>query len=447
MEEKSKKITGEIKIPDNLFLEIKKEIDSTSSFSGKLEEVSGEGTSKLLELILGGSIILESSDIHIEPEEERTKMRIRVDGVLQDVFHLDRKTYESVLSRIKLLAGIKLNITQKSQDGRFTVSFPMIVEERRRIKIEKGSEEVVEIRASTLPSEYGETIVMRILNPKSLVEVDSLGMREDIRVLFEKEIKKPNGMIVVTGPTGSGKTTTLYAVLKKIRRPGIKIVTIEDPVEYHLKDISQTEVHREKGYDFANGLRAIVRQDPDVILVGEVRDLETAQISLQAALTGHLVLTTLHTNDASGVISRLQALGEKPHNIAPAINVVIAQRLVRKACSCAKKVKISEEEYRKISASLKDVPEKIVKYSKETELLQPKGCSKCNKTGYKGRIGVFELLAVDDEMEALIFSSPSLVEIKKAAIKKGMLTIYQDGLIKVINNETTLEELERVAVE
>jgi type II secretory ATPase GspE/PulE/Tfp pilus assembly ATPase PilB-like protein len=232
-----------------------------------------------------------------------------------------------------------LNVSDKPQDGRFSIIF------------HTGNE--IEIRVSTLPTEYGETIVMRILNPNNLIDLEQLGLRKDIYQIFESQAKKPNGMIVVTGPTGSGKTTTLYAFLKKIRSPEIKVITIEDPIEYHLDGISQTQVNPKKGYNFATGLKSIVRQDPDAILVGEIRDLETASISLQAALTGHLVLSTLHANDAAGTIARFQALGESPTNIAPAINIAIAQRLVRKVCpKCTEMKKISPELLKEIQDGL-----------------------------------------------------------------------------------------------
>jgi general secretion pathway protein E len=437
MEEKAKKISGEVDIPNDFFLEISS-IVSVQDFQSKLEKHSLADVSQIIQLILGGSIVLRASDIHIETEEEKAKLRVRVDGVLQDVFSFNQKTYKTLLSRIKLVSELKLNITQKSQDGRFSVSFPEI--ENKKIAKDKPSK-MIEIRTSTLPSEHGETIVLRILNPESLADLEALGLTEKNRTLLEKEIKKPNGMIIVTGPTGSGKTTTLYAVLKKIRKPEIKIVTIEDPVEYHLSGISQTEVPQEKGYDFANGLRAIVRQDPDVILVGEIRDLETAQISLQAALTGHLVLSTLHTNDASGAVARLQALGEESHNISSAVNLIIAQRLIRKVCSCAKKEKISPEEYQRITE------EKIEGFSLETEILKANGCPECNHTGYQGRIAVFEFLLIDEEIENFILTNPSSSSLKRKAIEKGMLTMYQDGLLKVLENKTTLEELERVVVQ
>lgn len=443
----SKKIIGEINISSSLFLEMSKSIDSIASTKSILTTESSKNTSELLEMIMGSSVLLGVSDIHLEPEEEAVKLRFRLDGMLQEIKIIDHSTYKSILSRIKLLSGIKLNITKTSQDGRFSVNFPLLEkDERGGLFVSEEPKEYVEIRVSTLPSEYGETTVLRILNPKKLVGVEKLGLRRDLGEAFQNEIKKPHGMIVVTGPTGSGKTTTLYAILKKIKNPEIKIVTIEDPVEYHLEGISQTEVHHEDGYDFANGLRAIVRQDPDVILVGEVRDLETAEISLQAALTGHLVLTTLHTNDAAGVVARLQSLGEKPHNIAPAINVVIAQRLIRKVCPhCSKKEKISEENYAKIEKAMNNISKDIISYSKDSEISIAVGCDKCNNTGYKGRVGIFEILKIDPEMEKFILSSPSSYEVKEKAISDGMITIYQDGIIKVLMNETTIQEIERVA--
>jgi len=243
-------------------------------------------------------------------------------------------------------------------------------------------------------------------------------------------------MIIVTGPTGSGKTTTLYALLKNIQKPEIKIITIEDPIEYHLKDISQTQV--KKGYDFASGLKSVMRQDPDVILVGEVRDLETVETALQAALTGHLVLTTLHTNDAAGTVARLTALGAKPSNIGPAVNMAIAQRLLRKICQkCGQKRKPTAQELSKIKQELKKVPKNI-------KIPQAKGCRYCNSTGYFGRIGVFEILLIDDEMEKFILTNPSIASLRNLAVKKGMVPLREDAIMKVLEGLTTLEEIERI---
>jgi len=428
----TKKITGEIEIPQNIIEDIQAKIKNISDFKEKIESSLGKVTTELLEIILAGAINLDSSDVHIEPEEEKIKIRVRVDGLLKDVLLFDPKIYRSLLSRIKLLSGLKLNVTDRPQDGRFSILI-------------KGIS--IEIRASSLPAEYGESIVLRILNPKSLISLEMLGLRKDLLESFEKEIKKPNGMIIITGPTGSGKTTTLYAVLKKLNEPEVKIITIEDPIEYHLEGISQTQVDPKKGYDFANGLRSIMRQDPDIVLVGEIRDLETAKIALQASLTGHLVLSTLHTNDAAGTIARLQALGEKPINIAPAINIAIAQRLVRKVCKKCEELKIiSAEQLKKIKKTLKNIPKKIKvpELTEKTKIPQIKGCKYCNFTGYKGRKAIFESFLIDDEIENFILKSPSISSLRKLAEKKGMVSMRQDGFLKVLEGTTTVEEVERV---
>jgi len=425
------KITGLVEIPEADLREIK----NVPKFKEKIEEFLTARVTQLLEIILGGAIALDSSDIHVEPEEKEVKIRLRIDGILQDILFFPKKIYLTLLSRIKLLSGIKLNITDRPQDGRFSILI-------------NGSE--IEIRASTLPAEYGESIVLRLLNPKSLIEIDVLGLRKDLLEIFKREIKKPNGMIIVTGPTGSGKTTTLYAFLKRINKPEIKIITIEDPIEYHLEGISQTQVVPEKGYDFANGLRSIMRQDPDVVLVGEIRDFETASIALQAALTGHLVLTTLHTNDAAGTVARLQALGEKSVNIAPAINMAIAQRLVRKVCQkCLKFLPISKELLERIKKDLEKISKKIKIPELKKGLKIPKaiGCPDCNFTGFRGRTGIYEVFLVDPEMEKFILSSPSISALREKAIEKGMVPMYQDGLIKVLRGITTIEEVERVTGE
>jgi len=423
------KITGEVQVS-------KIELKSLVDFSQKIEESLTKTATELLGLILAGAISLDVSDIHIEPEEEKSKLRVRIDGILHDVRDLEQRVYKILLSRIKLLSGIKLNITDKPQDGRFTILL---------------EETIIEIRASTLPAEYGETIVLRVLNPKSLIEMDALGLRKDLIEIFEREIKKPNGMIIVTGPTGSGKTTTLYAILKRINTPEIKIITIEDPVEYHLEGLSQTQVDPSKGYTFASGLRSIMRQDPDVILVGEIRDKETAEIALQAALTGHLVFSTLHTNDASGAVVRLIDLGVSPVSISPALNMVVAQRLPRKVCQkCVEFSTPSKEDFEKIKRVLAGVKKEILPesfFTKSFKIPVAKGCLECNNTGYRGRIGIYETFLVDDEMENFILKSPSVVDMKKLAMKKGMVLMQQDGFIKVLEGITTIEEVERVAGE
>jgi len=431
------RITGKIIIPDKKTAQIKKAIKHAKDFTKEIEKNIRQETTDLVETIMLAGIILSASDIHFEPEEKSVRLRIRLDGMLHDVSNIPNDIYHSLLSRIKLLASLKLNVHDKPQDGSFTINMGKTMPE-------------IEIRTSSLPASFGESIVMRILNPESLKSIEELGLRQDLLEIFKKEIAKPNGMIIVTGPTGSGKTTTLYAFLKYLLKPEIKIITIEDPIEYRLKGISQTQVDQKKGYDFASGLRSIVRQDPDVILVGEIRDLETAKISLQAALTGHLVFSTLHTNDAAGTIPRLTSLGAEPVNIGPAINMIVAQRLVRRICKkCAIKRKITKKEFEKMTSVLKGVSKEtdIPKFNMDSEILEPNGCPECNFTGYKGRVAILEAFLRTDEIESLILKKPSIPEIKKAAFKDGMLTMFQDGIMKVIQGLTTIEEIQRVATE
>jgi type IV pilus assembly protein PilB len=425
MEIGAEKITGVVKLP------LKKEIKNIPLLKKALETTLSKTTTEIVETIIGSSINLDVSDIHFEPGEEKVKLRVRIDGVLQEVIEMEKKIYQGILSRIKLLSQIKLNITDRAQDGRFTAFLEKLP---------------IEIRVSTIPTEYGESIVMRLLNPKKLIDLEQLGLRSDLLEIFREEIKKTTGMIIVTGPTGSGKTTTLFAFLKKIVKPGIKIITIEDPIEYRLEGITQTQVEPAKGYNFANGLRAIVRQDPDVILVGEIRDGETANIAIQAALTGHLVLSTLHTNDAAGTIARLVNLGAKPYDIGPALNMIVAQRLVRKVCKCKKEREASKEELEKFKKFLENLPPeiKIPKIEKGLKISQPAGCEDCNFTGFKGRCGIYEIILFDDEMEKFILKEQSIAALREKAKEKGMVTMYQDGLIKVLEGITSIEEVERV---
>ena len=431
--EETKKLLGSVSVSPQVIQEVDEKVKDVNGFKNRIKECLTENVTTLLDIILYGTIILNVSDIHIEPQEDEARLRIRLDGILQDVVFFDHDTYHHLLSRLKLLSKLKLNITDKPQDGRFTIEVKDVL---------------IEVRTSSLPAEYGESIVMRILNPKSLISLEDLGLRDDLYKTFQKEITKPNGMIIVTGPTGSGKTTTLYAFLKKIQNPEIKIITIEDPIEYHLKGVSQTQVAPEKGYNFSDGLRSIVRQDPDVILVGEIRDLETAKIALQASLTGHLVLSTLHTNDAAGTIPRLVDLGVDASSIASGLKMAVAQRLLRKACKkCSTLVKPSATELSEIKKGLKNLPKEIkipdldkVKIAK----IKEGGCPVCNFTGYKGRQGLFEAFLVDSEMEKFILTNPPVSAVRELAVKKGMATMYQAGLIDVALGKTTMNEVIRV---
>ncbi len=431
---------GSVSIPPEIIQDITGSVKNIADLGAKISSYSSQSTTNVLDVILFGAILLGVSDIHIEPLADNIRVRTRIDGVLQDAATFDTTLYHQLLSRLKLLSKLKLNITEKPQDGRLTIEVD-------------GA--LIEVRTSSLPAEYGEAVVMRVLNPKNFMELESLGLRKDLYAVLEKEIKKPNGMIVVTGPTGSGKTTTLYAFLMKLQSPEIKIVTIEDPIEYHLKGVSQTQVAPERGYTFSEGLKSIVRQDPDVILVGEIRDLETAKIALQASLTGHLVLSTLHTNDAAGTIPRLVDLGEQPSSIAPALKLAIGQRLVRKVCKeCLILQEPSKEELEEITKALKKLPKNIEKevsatanaMGGEIKIAKAKegGCPACNFTGYRGRKGLYELFVVDDEMERFILTNPPVSTIKDLLIKKGMVTIYQSGIIEVVEGTTTLEEVHKV---
>ncbi len=430
-----KDIERNVKIDPQVSDEILPRLYSIRDLKRLIRYNSEESISRLVDIIMGGAITLGSSDVHLEPEAEKARLRLRIDGILQTVDLLPLKLYRQIVSRIKFLAKLKLNISKKAQDGRFGIDF------------EKEGREI-EIRTSVLPSSYGETIVMRILDPVALLDIEGLGLRPDLHQDILKELKKPNGMIILTGPTGSGKTTTLYAFLKKINHPEIKIITIEDPIEYQLPGVSQTQVNPQQGYDFAKGLAAIVRQDPDVILVGEIRDYETAHIALQASMTGHLVFSTVHTNDAAGTVARIEALGEKPHNIAPALNVAIAQRLIRRVClECGQLGKPNEQDFKEIKDGLAALPStvKVPDFNKDTKIFyaNPEGCRSCNFTGYRGRIGIFEAFFVDDEMEELIQQSPSIPALRKRAIEKGMVPMYYDGLVRVVNHISTLDEVHR----
>lgn len=392
----------------------------------------GASASDMVNSIFGGAVAQGSSDIHLEPEEKIVKVRYRIDGVLHDAAYIPKSAYHSVVSRIKLLAKLKLNIENESQDGRLTVM---------------SSGVPLDVRVSILPSSYGEAIVMRLLGIGALnLKIKDLGLVGKSLQVIEEQIHKPNGMVLTTGPTGSGKTTTLYAFLQELNEPGVKIITLEDPVEYKVEGIQQTPIDHRVDFNFAKGLRAILRQDPDVLMVGEIRDPETAETALQAALTGHVVLSTLHTNDAAGAVPRLITMGVKPYTIAPALNAIIAQRLVRRLCSaCIKPAEVSGPLLEKVASILKDIPKNAgIEVPSKLEFSHSTGCKECGNLGYKGRVGVYEVIEVDDEMRELILKDPSIIDIKKLAKAKGTITMAQDGLIKALSKATDIEEVFRV---
>jgi type II secretory ATPase GspE/PulE/Tfp pilus assembly ATPase PilB-like protein len=387
--------------------------------------------SRILEIIVAGAIATNASDIHLEPEEAYVRLRYRLDGILTDILEFDLDTYKLLLSRIKLISNLKLNLAG-AQDGRFSIKI-------------KDSE--IEIRTSLLPGSYSESIVLRVLNPEAIsVPLNELGIHPKLLEVIFHELSKPNGMILLTGPTGSGKTTTLYAFLKKIHTPEVKIITIENPIEYHLPGIVQTQTDEEKNYTFAEGLRSALRQDPDVIMVGEIRDAETAEIAINSSLTGHLVLSTLHTNTAAGTFPRLIDLGVNPKIISSAINLTMAQRLVRKLCkNCKKQIVLEGDEKKVVQDILQTVNDKSYLEGIQTEnIWTAVGCDECNMTGYKDRIGIHEGIKMDEAIEMVVRENPSEREIKKAAITQNLLTLNQDGVLKVLQGITTMDELRRM---
>jgi type II secretory ATPase GspE/PulE/Tfp pilus assembly ATPase PilB-like protein len=394
--------------------------------------------SDIITIVIATSLQVGASDIHIEAEEDDIKVRLRVDGVLHIVASLSNKLWSKIISRIKLISKLKINITERPQDGRFT------------IHLEK---EDVDVRVSTIPTKYGESVVMRLLKASATsLKFDDLGIKGKSFVELKKQIKRPNGMIVTTGPTGSGKTTTLYAILKKLNSPENKIITLEDPIEYRLAGVNQSQVKKDKDYSFASGLKSILRQDPDIVMVGEIRDLETADIAINASLTGHLVVSTLHTNSASAAIPRFLAMGVKPFLLSPSLNAVIGQRLVRRICPhCKEEVTLDNDVLTEIMNILNKIPMSSGSRLEEEELNNLKfykgqGCEKCHNLGYKGRIGVYEVLVMSKEIEGTILEGRvSENIIQDLAQKNGMVTMLQDGLLKAKEGVTTVEEIFNVA--
>lgn len=391
-------------------------------------------TGQILEIVLAGALANRVSDIHFEPDEKQVRIRYRIDGDLCDVMpDLDKSIYNHLISRIKLLANLKLNVGDKAQDGRITIGL--------------GGKDL-ELRVAIAPSEYGEVIVMRVLDPDAIsLSMAQLGFRLDDLKIVETELKRPNGMILNTGPTGSGKTTTLYAFLKEKSSPDSKIITIEDPIEYHLGGIEQTQVDPDADYTFANGLKSMMRQDPDIILIGEIRDKETAEIAIQASLTGHLVFSTVHANRASGAIPRLEDLGVKATSIGPAMNLIIGQRLVKRLCAdCRKKAKVDAEMKKKLEKFVAKLPARVSKDDyKDFNIYEPVGCDKCGGIGYKGRVGIYELLKITKEIEKILTEGGGEIQIEEfAKEKEEMVNMQEDGILKVIQGLTTFDEVEKI---
>lgn len=413
-----------------------KEIHDFRDLQTRITQVS---TTDMVTLIIGAAMTSDASDIHVEAEEDDVKVRFRLDGMLQDVATLNRDSWKQVISRLKLLAGVKINITDVPQDGRITIYL---------------TEEKMDIRVSFLPTAYGESVVMRLLRPKSIMlEFENLGLRGKALEHLRAEVEKPNGMIITTGPTGSGKTTTLYAVLQRLNKAEVKIITLEDPIEYKLKGINQSQIQHDKGYTFAMGLRSILRQDPDIVMVGEIRDLETAEIAIQAALTGHLVVSTIHTNSAAGAIPRFISMGVKAFLLAPALNAIIGQRLVRKLCKdCKVPAVLSPKELEQVKHELSRIPPNADMHPDLEKLAffeppkSPHTCTTCNGLGYKGRLGIYEIFVMNKEVEeAILAEQVSASHIEELATKQGMITMVQDGLLKALDGITSINEVLRVS--
>ena len=412
---------------------ISSEIKNFGILNAKLN--SEKNITELFKIILAGALQADASDIHIEAEEEKITLRYRIDGVLHVVATMPKKIWSLLDSRVKNISGLKINITEKPQDGRITLYF--------------SAEDKMDIRVSTLPTAYGESIVMRLLRSKvTSLKFEDLGIRgkayEDLKI----QVERPTGMLVTTGPTGSGKTTTLYAILNKLNSPETKIITLEDPIEYKLEGIAQSQIDHSQGYSFASGLRSILRQDPDIIMVGELRDLETAETAIQAALTGHQVLSTLHTNDASGAIPRFLSMGSKPYLLAPALNAVIGQRLVRKIHDkCKIEVQLEPAQLERVKKLIETLPSNSgyqIDLNK-LKFYRGQGCDECNSIGLKGRIGIYEIFTINQQIEAEILSGKtSEYKIAEIAHEGGMITMVQDGVLKALDGITTIEEIFRV---
>ncbi len=418
---------------------LSEEVDKEAVSVKKIEEITAEGAvTKIVASVVKYAVESRASDIHIEAFEEKVNVRFRVDGVLVIALTLPKNVHSAVVTRIKVLSNLKIDETRLAQDGRFSTTL-----NKRRI----------DFRVSTFPTKNGEKIVMRILDPlTNKIDLPDLGVEGRSAEVLERAMAKPFGSILITGPTGSGKSTTLAGMLKRLNNEEVNIVTLEDPIEYFVEGVNQSQIHDEIGYTFASGLRHILRQDPDIIMVGEIRDRETAALATQAALTGHIVISTLHTNDAMGVVPRLIDMGVEKYLIPPTLNVAAAQRLLRRLCSdCKLKVKANVGEEGIINKAIMAMPEQYQKeylsqdgyYIHKPNIESP--CKKCAGKAFKGRIAVFEMLEMTDEFEKIILGNLSESAMREEAKRQGMITLFQDGILKTLKGIVSLEELLEVA--
>lgn len=391
---------------------------------------------KIVDVILNNAVDANASDIHVEPSDTDVRVRYRIDGMLHTFLQLPKNVQSAIVSRIKILSNLKIDEQRLPQDGRFHMDF-----DRRS----------VDFRVSTLPLMYGEKIVMRLLDKSSGVPtLDQLGIRGRNLTWVQENIKKPHGIFLITGPTGSGKSTTLYSILSLLNAPNVNIVTLEDPVEYFMEGVNQSQINPDIGLTFATGLRSILRQDPNIIMVGEIRDEETAELAVHAALTGHLVFSTLHTNNAVGAIPRLINMGIEPFLLSASMNLIMAQRLVRRLCqNCKSEIPVPSIVEKELRKHLENVPEDYLVGLDPKKLVMygPKGCDKCGKSGYKGRIGIYEVLPMFPGLQEKIYSQSAAHTIYEATAKLGMITMKQDGIVKVLRGDTSLDEIVRVTTE
>lgn len=394
--------------------------------------IMGEApVARIVSTLLEYGIKIRASDVHIEPLENETRVRYRIDGILHEKLILPRRIHDAIISRIKILGNMKIDEKRLPQDARFNFKVGL---------------EDLDLRLSTMPTVYGEKVVMRLLKKTGAVPtLAELGLRGKALTNLETSIARPHGIILITGPTGSGKTTTLYSILSKLNSTKVNIMTLEDPVEYQIPGVNQVQINTQAGLTFASGLRSFLRQDPNIIMVGEIRDSETTELAIQASLTGHLVFSTLHTNGASGALPRLLDMGAEPYLVSSTVNCIVGQRVVRKICPSCKQEKIPKAE---VLVEMKKVLGSIFPSSnKKIVFYAGAGCKECNNTGYLGRIGIFEVLAVGDKIARMILTRTAVQEIEKQAIADGMITMKQDGYMKVIEGITTVEEVLRVAQE
>jgi len=399
--------------------------DSAITFKELEEQLNSAALKDILKFILSAAISAKSSDIHIEPQKQGARIRFRIDGVLHVVGHLKRERYDYILSQVELASGMKLNV-EEAQEGRLEVVI---------------KETSVNVRVETMPTLYGDDIALRIFNTEStMLNLQDLGLSDYNRKILEEMLSRPQGMVLVVGPTGAGKTTTIYAILNRLNEPGLKVITLEDPIEYAVPGIAQSQI--EENTSFSLRLKAVLREDPDIVMVGEVRDAETAEVALHASLTGHMMITTFHAASAAAALGLLKQITENNSLLSAGINLIIAQRLVRRLCSnCKKETKLSPEEFEYAQRIFNEIPADI-KAGKELKFFEATGCEVCNGLGYKDRIGIFELLPLSIELQKLISRKDvTVAEIQSAAKKSGMITMEQDGLMKAIDGITSVEEV------